>query len=265
MQLIADAARNVEARFERGHDVRGVVGHDKIAEDDPSAWCEAAGDGPEQPRLTLVIEVVDGQHGHDHVEPTFGQRVFEASDAQLKYVPCIGACRRDRFVLQTLVVGHRLAHQREKRVRIPALKLRHTPQPTLQPASSTSQPGNVHCNDPKPAAALPFGTTKGGLGRLERTIAIVALRSSRDGDRDGDRDGSVHAIAQVTRGAYERLPIVHLASVLNEHEDDRFARGKQARCDAHKRRPAFPATRGAGWYWHGAHAPGPAGTRTRRV
>jgi hypothetical protein len=33
---------------------------------------------------------------------------------------------------------------------------------------------NVHCNDPTPAAALPFGTTKGGLGRLERTIAIVA-------------------------------------------------------------------------------------------
>jgi hypothetical protein len=40
---------------------------------------------------------------------------------------------------------------------------------------------NVHCNDPTPAAALPFGTTKGGLGRLERTIAIVAEQASARG------------------------------------------------------------------------------------
>lgn len=99
-----------------------------------------------------------------------------------------------------------------------------------------------------PSARGPHPSVAIGIVRNSAVLAIafVALRSSRD----GDRDGSVHAIAQVTRGAYERLPIVHLASVLNEHEDDRFARGKQARCDAHKRRPAFSATRGAGWYWH---------------
>jgi hypothetical protein len=44
-----------------------------------------------------------------------------------------------------------------------------------------SQMPIVHSNDPTPAAALPVGTTKGGLGRLELTIAIVAKRSSGAG------------------------------------------------------------------------------------
>jgi hypothetical protein len=53
--------------------------------------------------------------------------------------------------------------------------------PTIPAPTS---PTNVHCNDPKPAAALPFGTTKGGLGRLERTIAIVATGASAGAARD---------------------------------------------------------------------------------
>jgi hypothetical protein len=57
-----------------------------------------------------------------------------------------------------------------------ARRLRTTGSSTEQ-AQLRTLGSNVHCNDPTPAAALPFGTTTGGLGRLERTIAIVAKHS----------------------------------------------------------------------------------------
>src|ERR1019366_4545011 len=76
--------------------------------------------------------------------------------------------------------------------------------------------------------------------------AASGASSGRSQSWHCDRLVPATVTAQFTRLRSDRLPIVHLASVLNEHEDDRFARGKQARCDAHKRRPAFPATRGAG-------------------
>jgi hypothetical protein len=49
---------------------------------------------------------------------------------------------------------------------------------SASPSAAGARPReNVHCNDPTPATALPFGTTNGAIERLKRTTAIVAERS----------------------------------------------------------------------------------------